>query len=174
MVDRPRAIRTAARVLVKADNQVLLLRDTDPGVPGESWWFTPGGGVDEGEDFKDAAVRELREETGLEVSVEQLIGPIAHRFVVHGYSDRILEQEEYFFTVELVEQFALNHDGLTARELATIKEFAWIPVADVPGLRAQPNVLAELLRWDGGLPLELGWMEESTVAVEEHLESLAD
>lgn len=164
---RPRTIRTASRVLVKAQGEVLLLRDTDPGVPGEDWWFTPGGGVDEGESYEQAAVREVFEEVGLEISEDQLIGPIAHRFVIHGYSDRILEQEEYFFSIEIDERFEVHQEGLSERELLTIKEFAWIPLDDVPTLRAQPNVLEELLRWDGGNPIELGVMEESTVLVDD-------
>ena len=167
MIDRPRKVRTASRVLVKAEGQVLLIRDTDPGVPDEDWWFTPGGGVDEGESYEQAAVREVFEEVGLEITEDQLLGPIAHRFVIHGYSDRILEQEEYFYSVEIEARFEVHHNGLTERELLSIKEFAWIPVEDVPDLRAQPNVLAELLSWDGGAPLELGLMEESTVPVEE-------
>ena len=64
--DRP---ALAARVLVlDADGAVLLLRGFDPArVEAGSWWFTPGGGVDEGETLAAAACRELFEETGLRV-----------------------------------------------------------------------------------------------------------
>lgn len=36
-------------------------------------WMVPGGAIEEGENAKEAAVREVREETGLEVTVEKLI-----------------------------------------------------------------------------------------------------
>ena len=55
--------RTASRVLVVSpDHRVLLLR-VEPTFR-ESFWVTPGGGVDDGETLEDAAIRELREEVG--------------------------------------------------------------------------------------------------------------
>lgn len=34
--------------------------------PGEAFWLTPGGGLKSGETFEEAAIRELREEAGIE------------------------------------------------------------------------------------------------------------
>ena len=51
MSDAGRIDRVAARVLVvDRDGAVLLLRGGDPHRPeAGTWWFTPGGGVDDGE-----------------------------------------------------------------------------------------------------------------------------
>src|SRR5205823_54889 len=49
--------------------EVLLVKRTSPCA-----WELPGGNVDPGEPVKDAAVREVREETGLVVRVERLLG----------------------------------------------------------------------------------------------------
>src|SRR5947209_20181001 len=38
------------------------------------WWNLPGGGMEVGETVDEAICREVREETGLEVKVEQLVG----------------------------------------------------------------------------------------------------
>ena len=38
------------------------------------WWNLPGGGMDKGETIDETVCREVREETGLEVKAEQLVG----------------------------------------------------------------------------------------------------
>lgn len=66
--------RETARVLLH-DNRshvFLLLTHFDPEVGLPPRWITPGGGIDQDETTLDAAVRELREETGLIVSPEAL------------------------------------------------------------------------------------------------------
>ena len=72
-------IRTAARVLpVSPDGQVLLLQCQDPARPGDLHWISVGGAVDPGESRVEAALRELREETGIEAEPRELTEPI-HR-----------------------------------------------------------------------------------------------
>ena len=55
---------------------VLLRCEADGG-----YWHTVAGGVEEGETFAEAAVRELREETGLEAPVEALDAPFVYEAV---------------------------------------------------------------------------------------------
>jgi ADP-ribose pyrophosphatase YjhB (NUDIX family) len=50
-------------------HRVLLIRRPDI-----DWWCLPGGGMELGETVEDTAKREVLEETGLEVEVEQLVG----------------------------------------------------------------------------------------------------
>jgi 8-oxo-dGTP pyrophosphatase MutT (NUDIX family) len=70
---------TARALLMDAENRVFLIeyeaaRDVDPARPGlRRFWFTPGGGREEGETYEDAARRELHEEVGLR-DVE--LGPV--------------------------------------------------------------------------------------------------
>lgn len=68
--------RRAARVLLVDDaGRILLQHCHDPSAAaGGSWWNTTGGGVDDGETPAQAAVRELREETGLEVEPDRFLG----------------------------------------------------------------------------------------------------
>ena len=49
---------TELRRLQESGLRVLLFADTDPGVPGVSWWVTPGGGIDPGETPEAAGLRE--------------------------------------------------------------------------------------------------------------------
>ena len=58
--------RRAARVILLDEaDRLLLVRGHDTDQPDRGWWFTVGGGIGVGETSRDAAVREMREETGL-------------------------------------------------------------------------------------------------------------
>ncbi|WP_170323657.1 NUDIX domain-containing protein [Cryptosporangium phraense] len=68
--------RLSGRLLVlDPQDRLLLVRSRDPGYPelGE-WWEVPGGGVDPGETTVEAALRELREETGVALE-PSTVGP---------------------------------------------------------------------------------------------------
>lgn len=61
-----------AAVLLMRDGKVLMVRQPRYAT-GENTWELPRGGSKEGEDYSEAALRELKEETGEEGSVEGLI-----------------------------------------------------------------------------------------------------
>jgi 8-oxo-dGTP pyrophosphatase MutT (NUDIX family) len=63
-------VRIGVGVVIRGSGDTILLeRRCDCG-----WWGLPGGRVEPGESLVDAAVREVREETGLAVEVTHLIG----------------------------------------------------------------------------------------------------
>lgn len=62
----------AVRTLVVQDERVLLVGHRSAGAE-RVWWMAPGGLVHQGESALDAAAREVKEETGLEVGIDRLV-----------------------------------------------------------------------------------------------------
>ena len=61
----------AVGVVVWKDGEVLLIRRAKP--PRSGQWSIPGGAQELGETVRETAVREVREETGLDIAVTDLI-----------------------------------------------------------------------------------------------------
>src|SRR6185437_5041637 len=60
----PLRLRRAGRVIVLDPEDRVLLFRYDDGPPNGRHWSTPGGGLNDGEDYPEGARRELAEETG--------------------------------------------------------------------------------------------------------------
>ena len=124
--------RRAGAVVVDR-GRVLLISMQPPGEP--RWWHFPGGGIEPGETAKEAAVRELFEETGLRATdaVEFL-----HAGVHGGY-------HEYFLVT--CDDLAIGAVTGPELEYAADADFKaeWVPIADLPSLPIWPRCVAEHL-----------------------------
>jgi ADP-ribose pyrophosphatase YjhB (NUDIX family) len=64
--------KVAVCVIIEMEGKIVLMKRRIPTDAGD--WAVPGGFVDAGEKVEDAAVREIREEVGLDVRIDELIG----------------------------------------------------------------------------------------------------
>ena len=125
----PKVQRVAAYGLVIRDGRILLTRLASR-ISADERWHLPGGGVDHGEDPRDALVREIREETGLEAEV----GETAHVYSAHRPSmwrqgrrwdyQALRIVYDAWVAVDAPEPQVVEVDGSTV-------DVAWHPVADV-------------------------------------------
>ncbi|MCC5803608.1 ADP-ribose pyrophosphatase YjhB (NUDIX family) [Bacillus sp. V-88] len=64
----PKHIVSAATIVLNENREILLIKGPRRG------WEMPGGQVEEGESLKDAAIRETKEETGIDIEVLAFCG----------------------------------------------------------------------------------------------------
>jgi ADP-ribose pyrophosphatase YjhB (NUDIX family) len=107
--------------LLDQQERVLLLRGERP-ENGRAFWFPAGGRLEEGEDARAAAVREVAEETGL---TDVPLGPeIWHRRHVFTWRGEEWDQRERWF-IARVAHFEPSMVGMTEAEKAEISACRW-------------------------------------------------
>ncbi|RZS34378.1 hypothetical protein EV193_109165 [Herbihabitans rhizosphaerae] len=158
--------RPSARLLlVDGDDRVLLFNGHDPARPGDSFWFTVGGGVEPGEDLRTAAVREGEEETGIRLAETDLVGPVWRRRVQFSFDGRNYDGEEWFFLARLspedgvAAEVFVDTSRFTDLEARTVDNYRWWSAAELSDTDETvfPAQLGELLpellasTWDGRL-----------------------
>ena len=110
---------TASAVVRGEDGNILLARRAGP--PGEGKWDLVGGFLAEGEHPLDALVRELREETGLEVEPLELV---AIEMDVYGDGDEAPSTLNLYWTARVVSGDPAPADDVT--------ELRWFSPGELP------------------------------------------
>lgn len=89
--------RPSARAVILKGDKIALVYATE-----EKYYKFPGGGIHEDEDKKEALIREVREETGLNVIPESIreYGSVLRKQKSEKADDTVFEQENYYYSCE--------------------------------------------------------------------------
>jgi 8-oxo-dGTP pyrophosphatase MutT (NUDIX family) len=141
--------RSCVRVVLRdAGGRILLFRTELASMAAGHWWELPGGGIERGETYADAAVREIREETGLHVSPGQVGLPRWRRTATWTARGIRRLQHEVVVAVDVpTSRPSIAASGRTAAELEEYTGSRWWEVAELlaSSERFYPGRLRELL-----------------------------
>lgn len=129
--DAPKAnsvVPSTTAVVTDDDGRVLLVHRVDNGL-----WALPGGGMELGESIEDCAVREVKEETGLDVEIVSLVGVYTNPNHVIEYTDGEVRQQFSLCYATRLLGGVLAHDDEST-------DLQWVLPADIPALNMHPSM----------------------------------
>ncbi|MET7460397.1 NUDIX domain-containing protein [Nonomuraea sp. NPDC005501] len=138
-------------------DRVLLLYGCDPARPGERFWFTVGGALEDGETLQQAAARELYEEVGIRAEADEFTGPYGAGTVEFSFAEYAITQDQTFFAVRIGDgQAEVSFDNMEEIEKATTVGHRWWSAEELDATDeiVHPADLAGILRrvTAGGVP----------------------
>jgi 8-oxo-dGTP pyrophosphatase MutT (NUDIX family) len=138
--------RVGGRVLlIDASDRVLLIHERLEG--GGTHWLTPGGGVEDGEEPREAALREAFEEAGVAIDLPPGTDPVLVTRRDWSWAGVVYDQTDYFFLARVPDGTPTRPHRLTDVEQQTWIEFRWWTLAELQRTDAAlvPPNLAEVL-----------------------------
>ncbi|MCY3822626.1 MAG: NUDIX hydrolase [Nitrospinae bacterium] len=120
--------------IILDEENVLIVRRGQP--PKMGAWSIPGGGVHLGEDLEEACMREVKEETGLDVEILSE-GRVLNRVTRD-------EWERIQFHYVLID-FVCRPVGGALQAASDISEARWVPLSEVSSLSPMTSGTAEFI-----------------------------
>ncbi|MGV9266568.1 NUDIX domain-containing protein [Kitasatospora sp. NPDC003701] len=136
-------ISVSVKAAIVHDGQVLLLSYDDTADGGDFHYNLPGGKAAEGESLRDAVVRKVLQETGLNVRTVRELFVVEYVPGQYGFDLGPQHKTQHNFLAEIT-------DGNTVPRMSDPVDpmqvgFEWVPLADLPGKHLLPNVNQPLL-----------------------------
>ena len=139
-------IRPSAKAIIIEGEQVLLTRNHKPSEDDAEFWLLPGGGQDYQENLRDAVRREVLEETGLVIEVNDLIWVrdyIGANHELAGLSQKLTDEhalELMFLCTVIGGELGAGHEHDPGQ-----LEVRWVTFGELAGLRLFPRDLIDLI-----------------------------
>lgn len=122
-------LRVAAYAVIERRGKILLTHWRRGHLHG---WTLPGGGLEDGEDPRDAVVREIFEETGLTAKAGRLLGVDSRVMVREDVEDG---QTPELHTIRIVYRASVQ-DGPLVHEIdGSSDEARWVPIREIKSLK---------------------------------------
>ncbi len=124
--------RPSAYGIVIQEGKLLLLKQTNG-------YDLPGGGLDLGESLEAAVIREVKEETGLEVTNPKLLAATTSFYKPHMTTDKYVQALMYYYACDFVGGTIAN-DGFDEWEQKYAVGAEWIPLDELDSLQIGTSV----------------------------------
>ncbi|MFA6253505.1 MAG: NUDIX hydrolase [Patescibacteria group bacterium] len=135
--------RVIVSALILSQDNKLLMGKKNPTKGGvyPDCWHIPGGGVDEGESFEQALIREVFEEVGINIASYRLL-PIPH--IGNGASEKTLKSGEKILCHMEFNRFKIMIDDQTADEIkltlnGDLVEARWFNIDELSSVKQVPG-----------------------------------
>ena len=130
-------IETIARGVCIKDGKVLLCLPKD-----RSYSYLPGGHIEFGETGREALVREMKEETGLDATAGELLGVVESSFVQKG--ERHCEIN-LIYEMKVESKSEVEVGQRTVQSLESWICFDWVPCDKIDSANLLPNEMVDFL-----------------------------
>jgi ADP-ribose pyrophosphatase YjhB (NUDIX family) len=122
------------RVLIFDGDKLLLIKERADGL-----WALPGGWADIGFSPSQVAVKEVKEETGLDVRIDRLLAVFDNHSRAHGHPPSPFHVYKLFFSSEVTGGDIFNH-GHEALDIG------YFPLTNLPPLSEERNTISQIFR----------------------------